>query len=661
MIVASYNSSDDHGGAAKAAFRLNAALRSAGIEAFLACRHKRTRSKYSIRMTARRSEMSSRLVNFEQFWMRSGRNLLVNANRTGLSSTIFTIDPFGFDVTEAPLASLARVHHLHWCREFISPAALKCIRATGRPIFITLHDQWWMTGGCHYSAGCNKYEKACTQCPQLFSDPAGVAQASLEEKIKAFAGMDVTVIAPSEWMADCARKSAVFDGADVRVVRNPVDIETFKPLSLTERAEMRDELGFGDKDVVLLFGAQTLTDRRKGFTELVEALKLVKVRDDQRLCLASFGRPSKNALSAIGVPTVELGEISNDTRLASIYSAADFFVIPSLEDNYPNTVVESLSCGTPVIGFAAGGIKDLVDGSTTGILAEQVGDVACLAEAITTGIENFFGDMSVRDKCRVAVEAPHDPQNIAAEMIALYADKDDKFFEPLNKEEVAIIQATEKRNSTGKATFAKLDVSSSVFNSEPVMRTLLPAFQVYQETEERIASIQQNADLTIPLDTLCSLGRGQDGVKYLGKGWATPYLNGVWTAAARAHMHLFFDEDVSANQLEFVLNARKGERVVAIVHQGGAECGSFEVEGARQRRIVVPISKVSGPCYLNLTLELRFMQEEGAGAFEGIPAMFVSEFKIVHGVAPTEPEQKKGHWLMRLIPLRDSAETALSR
>ncbi len=658
MIVASYNSSDDHGGAAKAAFRLNAALRSEGIEAFLACRHKRTRSKYSIRVTERRSELSPRLRTFERFWMQSGRNLLAGANRTGVSSTIFTVDPFGFDVTEVPLASVARIHHLHWCREFISPAALKCLRSTGKPIFVTLHDQWWMTGGCHYSAGCNKYTQACTQCPQLFSDPAEIAQTTLEEKTRAFAGADVTVIAPSEWMADCARQSAVFAGADVHVVRNPIEIDTFKPLSNFDRKDKRDELGIADGDVVLLFGAQTLADRRKGFTELVEALKLVKVRDDQRLCLVSFGRSSKSALSAIGVPTIELGEITDDEELARVYAAADFFVIPSLEDNYPNTVVESLSCGTPVIGFAAGGIKDLVDGTTTGVLAEKVGDVACLAEAITLGIEKFYNDFSVRERCRKAVEVPHDPQTIAAEMIKLYKEKSAEFSRPLNAEEVSIVQATSQRNSTGRATFAKLDSSSSIFDTESVMRSLLPAFHVFEEAERRLRKVELNADLKISLAEQYPLGRGQNGVKFLGDGWAAPYLKGVWTTEDRANMHFFLEEGVTANKVEFDLHTRKDEVVNVSLFRDQLLCGNFVVDGGLQKRFSFPIPATAGPGYFNLNFEIKGNDE--TDETKENPAIFVSSIKVVFD-STIGTKQKKKNWLDRMISQRNSSDVALSR
>jgi glycosyltransferase involved in cell wall biosynthesis len=661
MIVANYNSSDDHGGAAKAAFRLNAALRKADVEAFMLCRHKQTRSKYSIRLTERRSEISPRIARFERFWMQTARQFLVSENRTGLSSTIFSIDPFGLDVTEAPLASVARVHHLHWCHGFISPAVLRCIRVTNRPIFMTLHDQWWMTGGCHYSAGCNKFEEACIQCPQLFSDPADVAQTALAEKVDVFAGSDVTVVAPSQWMADCASRSAVFRNADIRVVRNPVEIETFAPLLPAARAEVREELGLNDGDVAILFGAQTLADRRKGFTELVEALKLVKARSKRRLCLVSFGRSARNALSVVNIPSIELGEISDDTKLARIYAAADIFVIPSLEDNYPNTVVESLACGTPVVGFAAGGISDLVDGSTTGLLADRVGNVADLADAIIVGLDKFVGNFEVREGCRRAVEAPHDPQNIAAHMIGLYSEKAIDFHDALTREEKAIIQATVGRNGTGKSTFARLDASSSIFNSESVMRILLPLSSLHDANEQRCAAIRREADVSIAPGKAYALGRGQEGIRHLGQGWAPPYLNGVWSDAQRAYMHFFVDANETINSIELDLAGHKDMNLTIVAGDGDKEYARLDITGAQPKKFTIPITQFTGPGYFNLTLSV---QSEVAGDDNGkqkLPKVFVSVLTAKFEVPVLQSTSKVDHWIDRLLPLRARSRSEIPR
>ena len=282
MIVASYNSSDDNGGAAKAAFRLNSALCDAGVHAFLLCRHRQTRSERSIRIVERRSELPLRIAKLERFWMQTARQHLIATNRTPVSSTIFSVDPFGLDVTEAPVASIARIHHLHWCHSFISPSAITSLRRTKRPLFFTLHDQWWMTGGCHYSAGCTSFETNCDNCPQLRSDPGAIVATAFEEKKSVYGDGEITVVAPSQWMADCARRSDIFRNADVHVVRNPIELDTFKPLSPDERRATRAELGLDDDSVGILFGAQKISDRRKGISVLVEALRGIQDRCKNR-------------------------------------------------------------------------------------------------------------------------------------------------------------------------------------------------------------------------------------------------------------------------------------------------------------------------------------------------------------------------------------------
>ena len=652
MIVATYNSSDNHGGAAKAAFRLNAALRSAGVEAFFFCRHKQTRDPFCVRLTERRSELPQGLKRLETFWTDTARHFLISQNRTGLSSTIFSADPFGLDVTEAPAAAIARIHHLHWCSHFVSPAAIRFLRDTNRPIFITLHDQWWMTGGCHYSAGCTKYETDCAQCPQLLSDPAELTKTALAEKIDAFAGCDVTVVTPSGWMADCARRSAVFKDADIKVVRNPIEVDVFAPLSPPERADARAELGLYDDDVAILFGAQTLADRRKGFNELVQALKLVKERTERRLFLISFGRPAKHALSAAGIPAMDLGEITDDKRLAQIYGAADLFVIPSLEDNYPNTIVESLACGTPAVGYAACGIGDLIDGETTGVTAQPVGDIPALADAILAGIENFTGSDEVRQACRSAVATSHHADTIAAKMIDLYAEKADGFHAPLSEEETAILSATVSRNKSGRSTFARLDAGSRLFDTESVMRVLLPLRGVHDEAEARRATELAEKDLTLHAGEFYPIGRGRPGMRILGEGWAQPFLEGVWTDGKKAHLHFFVKDGETVRSAEMLASVPADhERQAFSVIQDGELLGGLELAGTQRHRLEIPLKPVRGPQFVNLTLEFPAPELNEAEDDSVERKIFVSGFAIRSEEAPAFKGKKRYQWLRHLTPL----------
>jgi len=661
MIVASYNSSDDHGGAAKAAFRLNAALREAGVEAFLLCEHKRTRSEYSIRLIQRRSESSKKIAQFQRFWSQSASHFLVTENRTGLSSTIFTIDPFGLDVTEAPLSSVARVHHLHWCRGFITPAAIGAIRATEKPLFMTLHDQWWMTGGCHYTAGCDRFENACDHCPQLLSDPADIVPAALAEKISVYGDGDVTVITPSQWMADCARRSTVFRNADIHVVRNPIDVNIFAPLLPDARAEARAEIGLEEGEIGILFGAQTLTDRRKGFSELIEALKQVKVHGDKRLCLVSFGRSAKNALSSVNIPTIDLGEISNDKRLAEVYAAADLFVVPSLEDNYPNTIVESLACGTPVVGFAAGGISDLVDGTRTGLLAKPVGDVGELADAISAGIDRFAGNDAARDACREAVEQTHDPMNIAAKMLDLYADKNPRFHEPLSDIEAAIVRMSIKRNRTGKPTFARLNTDSTIFDSEEALRILLPLSSVHALAEVRHEAGLRGADLTVRPREHRRVGRGLSGVRCLGKGWAQPYRNGAWSAKPQAHMHFFLDTGEIINSVRLQLSGVNNKNQEVAVYQDDVKRTVLEVEGKQTHNFTVPLSPVTGPRYFNLTLKFPTIGAGGQQSETKPQRVFLSSFDVQFEEPDLRLVDRIGQRIHRLFPPSVRPDRSLSK
>lgn len=489
MIVATYNTRRHYGGAAKAAFRLHSALRANGMHAYHLCLSDPSTDPSCVRLLERETEVSRRIATLKKFWSTMAYRALVTENRTELSSTLFSIEPFGLDVTEAPVSTIARVHHLHWCKGFLSPAVVKYLRATGKPIFVTLHDQWWMTGGCHYAANCTNYEDGCVTCPQLRTDVGGLVALAHTEKAAVFKDA-TTVIAPSRWMADCAKRSIVFRNADIRVVRNPIDVDVYSPLSGESRAQMRAEMGLQQDEVAILFGADSITEPRKGFSELIDALKLANARTHRPLRLIAFGCWRGDTPSVPGISMISVDEVKHEQSLAQIYSSADLLVVPSREDNYPNTIVESLACGTPVIGFSTGGIVDLVDNNSTGLLAD-VGNVSQLADAIIAGIDRYVGSTSARARCRETVAEAHRPENIARQMISIYAEKSEGFHKPLSEDELSIVTATSQKNRMGEATFARLNMSPTILNASSVVEALAPLFSTYDNLERNMTWLQR--------------------------------------------------------------------------------------------------------------------------------------------------------------------------
>lgn len=255
-----------------------------------------------------------------------------------------------------------------------------------QPIVWTLHDMWTFTGGCHYSQGCERYVAACGACPLLGKSPeVDLSRRIWQRKRSAWRNLNLTVVAPSNWMKECIERSSLL--GEYPVVRIPYGIDTdlFQPQA---QAEARQELGLPDRAHVVLFGASLAdSDRRKGFDLLRAALAKLPAQIEGRPVMAVvFGNTEEIELAGMSIPLVCLGPIRSDARLRTIYSAADVFAAPSREDNLPNTVIESLSCGTPCVAFQIGGMPDLIKPGHTGRLVTPF-DTNEFSNALSTGLQ----------------------------------------------------------------------------------------------------------------------------------------------------------------------------------------------------------------------------------------------------------------------------------
>lgn len=308
----------------------------------------------------------------------------VGARRTALSNTVFTAQTVGCALAEVPVLRRYDVINVHWVAEFLSADGLTALARLGPPVVFTLHDMAPFTGGCHYSAGCEGYAAGCTPCPQLSGDPLGVTARVLEGKRAGLARPNVAAASPSVWLAEAARRSGVFAGGGVHVLPNALETDLFVPAA---KADAKRAFGLDPEDRVLLFGAYHVGERRKGFEHLTAMLRHMRedgrgraLLDAGRLTVATFGLAAPE-LSEQGVRLHDLGYIGDDRRLAAAYAAADAVVLPSLEDNQPNIMLEAMACGTPVAGFAIGGLPDVVEDGVNGRLAAPF-DPAALARAV---------------------------------------------------------------------------------------------------------------------------------------------------------------------------------------------------------------------------------------------------------------------------------------
>jgi glycosyltransferase involved in cell wall biosynthesis len=284
------------------------------------------------------------------------------------STGLFSLGSWPDGTQRAIMALSPDLLHLHWVGN--SLCNLDMLHQIRRPVVWTIHDMMPFTGGCHYDSGCGKYRVGCGQCPELSS--SGLRDASSREwrcKANAIESNPLVVVSPSQWLAACARQSLMFRDRDVRVIPYGVNTSLFKPRS---KAQCREILGLPIGKPLILFAAQGGTgDPRKGFIGLGVSLeKSIDNWEDRRPDLAILGQSGMESSLPNGYCAHLLGTFHDEITLALAYSAADIFVAPSMQDNLPNTIMEALACGTPVVSFCIGGIPDMVEHKQNGYLAE---------------------------------------------------------------------------------------------------------------------------------------------------------------------------------------------------------------------------------------------------------------------------------------------------
>ncbi len=309
--------------------------------------------------------------------------------------------------------------HLHWvCGGFLRIESLKKI---GRPIIWTLHDSWAFTGGCHLPFGCVRYRDECKKCPILNSSKEkDISTKVMNRKRKAWKSLNLTIVTPSKWLGKCARSSMLFNNNRIEIIPNGIDTNIFKPI---DRIYTRKILCLPLDKKLLLFGAVNGTgDPNKGFKFLEQALQ--KMKDNgwgDKVQVLVFGGREPINFPELGLETTFLGRLHDDISLALLYSAADVFVAPSIQENLPNTVMEALACGTPSVAFNIGGMPDMIEHQRNGYLARPF-ESDDLARGIAWVLEDEHRREILSHRAREKVEQEFDIKLIAGKYLALYQD-----------------------------------------------------------------------------------------------------------------------------------------------------------------------------------------------------------------------------------------------
>lgn len=350
----------DDGGAGRAAIRVNDSINrrivNGKCRVLVARKTKQIDKLYTLGGT--KINKLKRIINNET------NKLSIKRYKT---SSLFSNSIKGFNICQHDLIKDSDIINLHWINGgFLSYYELKKLSKLKKTIVWTLHDMWPFTGGCHYDEECGRYKTNCGNCKVLRSNREKDLSTKIQKKKeKIYSDMNITIVGCSNWITECAKESKVFNNKLCVNIPNCIDIETFKPI---DKEIARNILNIKTNKKIILFGAMSSTsDARKGFKFMLEAMKIL---DRDKYIAVIFGNSSEECEIEKYIETIYMGQLSDDYTLALLYNVADVFVAPSIQENLANTVMESLSCGTPVVAFNIGGMPDMIKHEINGYLCE---------------------------------------------------------------------------------------------------------------------------------------------------------------------------------------------------------------------------------------------------------------------------------------------------
>ncbi len=400
MRVLIVNTSERTGGAAVAANRLMKALINHGVKAKMLVRDKESDSLTVVGLP------KSPMLHWHFLWER----LVIFVRSRFSRKHLFEIDlaNTGSDITGLPEFKEADVIHLHWINQgMLSLSNIQKILRSGKPVVWTMHDIWPATAICHLTLGCRSFTSACKSC-RLLSGGSALTQSVWRKKQRLFEDGDIHFVACSHWLESEAKSSALLKRHKITSIPNPIDTHIYN--NRCNKQEVRQQLGLPADKKLVLFVSQRVTNPNKGMDYLVEACGLLK--DIDQLGIVILGGHAEEVADQLSFETYPLGYVNDEHRIVDIYNAVDVFVLPSLSENLPNTIMEAMACGVPCVGFRVGGIPEEIDHKQNGYVADYRS-----AEDLAWGIRWILTEADYESLSRHAVQKV--AQNYSQQSVAL--------------------------------------------------------------------------------------------------------------------------------------------------------------------------------------------------------------------------------------------------
>ena len=390
------------GGAGRAAYRIHQGVRNLDVDSRILMKAGKSNDPNILSL----DEFVPQNPIYKAFdWTRNKVNNKIQHfkwNRYPEREQFFMSDLRGVDLRGAFLKLEYDVLHLHWINNrFVSLKDLP----RGKPIVWTLHDSWPFCGICHYFYECQEYKNHCGCCPFLHSSKSNDLSFKVWEKKKTiYRDLDLHIVSPSRWLGECAKHSSLLGRFPIAVIPNCLDVMEFRPLQdseLSPRWRKLQEKRF-EKPFILYGAMNAATDKRKGFANLLSALQVLEKEGHANdFELIVFGAHETELEMHLRTPVHFVGYVRDTHELVSLYNLASVMVVPSLTENLSCTIMESLSCGTPVVAFNIGGNGDMIEHEKNGYLAREQNNTD-LAKGILWCLDhNANGGMGDRTREKV--------------------------------------------------------------------------------------------------------------------------------------------------------------------------------------------------------------------------------------------------------------------